>query len=126
VVVEPAKIVERPVAIVGYFRSRSEPLIPFGLRRSGTISNGADPIGPLIGQVIPLSDSDVSDAAGTHKIGRLLQELRRAALNADLYDTLRAIRRLNHLAAFCDRQAERFLDIDLFAGFTRADVHQGM
>src|SRR5262245_59708636 len=87
IVVEPREVRKRSIPVVEYFGSRAQPLIPLEVTGGRTIWDCADLVGPFVRHVVSLGDSYVPDAAGSNKLGCLLQKLRRPALDPALNDT---------------------------------------
>lgn len=104
IVVEPAELVRQAVLVVRDGRGGLQKQVPGDARRRVRVSDPADTAGVLVGNACGVCDRDLSDRAGSEELGRLLAIGRRAPVDADLDEALRAPRGFHHAPALVNCQ----------------------
>src|SRR5262249_58791516 len=110
----------------GGFGRGAEQGLPSEIGGRRVVRRFADAFGPFVLDVEGAQGGDLADAAATNDLDGLAAVIRRTPLQADLHYALIPLSRLDHPAAFGDRERKRLLDINILARLTGVNHLQRM
>ena len=101
-------------------------MIPELSRGLGGIGREADAVRSFVLDVKPTGDGDVAEFPALEISHGFLEHFGAAALDADLDDALGFGGDLDHAATFGNGEGEGLFDVDVLAGATGVDHHEGV
>jgi hypothetical protein len=117
IIIEPAEPIKAAIQVVSDFGCGAEPGIPIEARGRLAVGRIADAFRPFVLDMESAGHRHFSNAAVADEFRQFLTNRYGTPMNPNLADPVVFTNRSNHFAALCHAQRERFLDVNVFAGF---------